>query len=236
MNKRKRTSPIWTLTKEEMLNLVETSKTMSEVLAFFGLENKGGNHRTLKKRLQEDGIDYSKFKDNFGRGPIAPRIPINEMLVENSSTSRGAVKARLINTGLLINQCSECGVGCEWNGKPLVMVLDHINGVSNDNRLENLRLLCPNCNSQTTTFAGRSQKKVKTCGCGRQIHSKSMQCLICTRRKYRKVERPTAEELREMLWEKPTSQIAKQFGVSDKAVEKWAKAYNLSKPPRGYWV
>jgi hypothetical protein len=54
--------------------------------------------------------------------------------------------------------------------------------------------------------------------------------------KMRKVERPSKEELQKLLWEKPTLQLAKQFGVSDKAVEKWSKLYGLTKPPRGYWA
>ncbi|MBD2384661.1 group I intron-associated PD-(D/E)XK endonuclease [Cylindrospermum sp. FACHB-282] len=52
----------------------------------------------------------------------------------------------------------------------------------------------------------------------------------------RKVERPSKEELEKLVWEKPTAQIARDFGVSDKAVEKWCKTYGVAKPPRGYWV
>jgi hypothetical protein len=59
--------------------------------------------------------------------------------------------------------------------------------------------------------------------------------IIESRLKSRKVDRPSKEELKKMLWEMPTVQLAKKFGVSDKAIEKWAKAYNLEKPPRGYW-
>lgn len=83
----------------------------------------------------------------------------SDILIENSSTTRKIVKSHLLREGILKNKCSECEQTESWNGKPLVMVLDHINGVNNDNRLENLRMLCPNCNSQMDTFAGRNSRR-----------------------------------------------------------------------------
>lgn len=75
---------------------------------------------------------------------------------KNFSTSR--LKKRLIDENLLENKCSECGISGEWNGKELTLQLDHINGINNDNSLENLRILCPNCHSQTNTYAGKNKK------------------------------------------------------------------------------
>ena len=65
---------------------------------------------------------------------------------------------RWYKEGLIKNQCVICKLGPIWRKKHLVMVLDHINGIRNDHRLENLRFLCPNCNSQTETFTGRNRK------------------------------------------------------------------------------
>jgi hypothetical protein len=84
--------------------------------------------------------------------------PLAEILVENSPyTCNSRIKPRLLREGLLANQCSECGCPPVWQGKPLVLILDHRNGNHADYRLENLRLLCPNCNSQQPTFAGKNK-------------------------------------------------------------------------------
>lgn len=103
-------------------------------------------------------VSYAKQRGLFVGRP-KKCIPIELVTVENGTYARGNLKKRLIESGLLRNECIECGVGPFWNSKPLTLSLDHINGVNNDNRLENLRLLCPNCHSQTATFAGRNVKK-----------------------------------------------------------------------------
>jgi 5-methylcytosine-specific restriction endonuclease McrA len=85
-----------------------------------------------------------------------PGMPIERLL--RTSSSRRSVKMRLLNAGILSNVCSACGLR-EWENKPLSMQLDHINGVKDDHRLENLRMLCPNCHSQTETYGGRNMKR-----------------------------------------------------------------------------
>jgi Zn finger protein HypA/HybF involved in hydrogenase expression len=251
MNKKYR-SAIWKLSKNELESLIQNSQTMSDVLSFFGLRNKGSNYQTLVRRLKYEKIDYSKFKSNQSVGRIRPIVSLEEVLTENSNYSRATLKKRLIKEGLLENKCVKCGLGPEWEKQKLVMVLDHVNGIHNDNRIENLRLLCPNCNSQTTTFAGKNNRREiyeKNCkGCGIEIKGKRKDkkyCRQCEEKQvfrtsprlcFRKVERPSKEELKKMLWEIPTTKLAEQYGVSDQAIGKWAKTYGLEKPPRGYWA
>lgn len=92
------------------------------------------------------------------RGPnLAARRPLAEVLVEGSSFSRTWLRQRLVEEGVLANVCATCGLGPEWESAPLTLELHHLNGVGNDNRLENLQLLCPNCHSQTESFGGRNK-------------------------------------------------------------------------------
>jgi 5-methylcytosine-specific restriction endonuclease McrA len=119
----------------------------------------------------DDGHSYRQCREKFNfcaaswtnavrRGEIKPRrfgMPISELL-SSPKRNRGHVKMRLVRAGLLENVCQSCGLA-GWQGKALSMHLDHVNGIKNDNRLENLRMLCPNCHSQTPTYGGRNLKR-----------------------------------------------------------------------------
>ncbi|HET6275784.1 MAG TPA: HNH endonuclease signature motif containing protein [Candidatus Cybelea sp.] len=121
----------------------------------------------------DEGASYRKCKERFGfhaaawtkavrRGDMTPRNntkAISEVLTSRSS--RWLKKAKLLREGYLANRCSDCGIS-EWCGKPLVIQIDHRNGVKDDWRIENLRMLCPNCHSQTDTFSGRNLKRAAT--------------------------------------------------------------------------
>lgn len=134
--------------------------------------NSGGKRRYNWAEVQiyyDEGHSYRECRIRFGfaaeswhkavrRGALKtrkPGRPIEEVLRE--AKHRSHIKGRLLRAGLLKNECGECGL-TEWRGKPLSIQIDHINGVRNDNRLENLRMLCPNCHSQTETFASRNRK------------------------------------------------------------------------------
>jgi DNA-binding CsgD family transcriptional regulator len=95
------------------------------------------------------------------RGAITPRPgykPLDEIFAVDTRRSRGHLKQRLLRAGLKESRCERCGLS-EWRGAPLTVALHHINGDRNDNRIENLELLCPNCHSQTDTFAGRNGRR-----------------------------------------------------------------------------
>jgi 5-methylcytosine-specific restriction endonuclease McrA len=96
---------------------------------------------------------------SFVRNRHGEKRKDEEVFVENSTYARHKIKDRIIRQSLKPYICQECGLDGNWNGKVLSLQLDHINGINNDNRLENLRFLCPNCHSQTDTWCGKGKRK-----------------------------------------------------------------------------
>lgn len=149
-------------TKEILEDAVAESFSMANVMRMLGLKQSGGSHSMLANKIRLHKIDISHFtgsahlKNKKHNWNI--ECPLEDVLVSNSSyTNRGSLKKRLFRDGLLRNQCYECGCLPEWQTKKLALQLDHINGVSNDHRIENLRILCPNCHSQTPTFGNKKR-------------------------------------------------------------------------------
>lgn len=110
---------------------------------------------------REFGFGANAWADAIRRGAIVPRPrlePLEAILAAGRRRSRQHVKTRLLLAGLKTEECESCGLG-SWRGKPLSLELHHVNGDGHDNRLENLRLLCPNCHSQTDTWGARNKGK-----------------------------------------------------------------------------
>ena len=152
------------LTKEELVFLVEKYDNIHQILKHLGVNANGsGAYKTFKNHCDRMGVKIPKNK-NKGRQNFGNKIPLEEILVENSTyQNRSRLKIRLIRNGLLNYECEICNIK-EWNGKKISLHLDHINGVNNDNRIENLRFLCPNCHSQTDTHGSKKLKKKKRKG------------------------------------------------------------------------
>jgi len=228
---RRKRSQIWLISDEDLQQIVDKSETIAQVLRYFNLNNKGGNFRTLKRRFDESSINLTQFEQNRSEylksRRIQQRKPLQDILVEKSTFNRDHLKSRLIEAGLIDYKCARCKL-TSWNDEPISLQLDHINGVCDDNRIDNLRFLCPNCHSQTENFAGRLPRKLRPSEIDPNWRRRPVL-------KTRRVDRPTKEELEAMLWEVPTTKIAARYGITDSAVGRWAKSYGLQKPPRGYW-
>src|SRR5690349_7400014 len=137
-----------------------------------GLRPAGGNHRLFRRYVDEvwqiptSHFDPQRARQRGLKRPLP--TPIEEILVEGSSFSRSDLKRRLYEAGLKSRMCELCGQGEEWHGQPMSLILDHINGVPNDNRLENLRIVCPNCAATLSTHCGRknrlAERECERCG------------------------------------------------------------------------
>lgn len=177
-------------TDEQLKESVRTHFSCAATIRGIGLQASAGNNSSIKRHIERLGLDASHWT---GSGHLKGKthswtksVPLSSVMVAGSMYNRCALKRRLNKEGILKNLCAICGQLPEWNGKPLVMVLDHINGVNNDNRLENLRLLCPHCNSQQDTFCrghGHTKGIFVCISCGKKMRheTKSKMCLTCCR-------------------------------------------------------
>lgn len=236
-----RRSPIWKMEKNELEAIVKSASSLGHVLKIFGIEPKGGNYETLKSRLRSDMIDYSHISVGVGhnKGKVfkKPLKPIADVLVKNSSYSRQSLKKRLLSDGFLKNNCSICGLEPSWNNNQLVMILDHVNGISNDNRLENLRLVCPNCNSQLPTHCGKHKKwKVKNCSiCGKEVSKTSNFCKTCRSHCYSNhIDLPSAEILQSELQKSSFEEVAKKYQISSNGLRKRCRKLGIPHTAKDY--
>lgn len=148
----------------DLTEAVKSSISVSQVVIKLGLSMAGGSHSTIKNYIQKLNLDTSHFKGQGWNNQNYSK-PLEEILVENSDHYDSySLKKRLLKENILKNICSECGLENKWNNRPINLHLDHINGIKMDNRIQNLRILCPNCHSQTKTYAGRNRRKSSNTG------------------------------------------------------------------------
>ena len=232
-------------TEAEAREAIAASRSWAEALRRLGYCHTGGNPRTLKKRAEAWGISTAHFDAHAASREALrrrPKTPLAEILVEGSTYSRSSLKQRLYAGDLKQPICELCGQGEIWKGRRMGMILDHVNGIRDDNRIENLRIVCPNCAATLETHCGRKNRievVAQDClRCGKEFMPNDRRQKYCSR--YcgvrwhrtgrpnpgaRKVKRPPEAQLLREIEELGYLAVGRKYGVSDNAVRKWARAF-----------
>jgi len=224
----------WTV--EELREAVAESSNLTDVLRRLGLRPAGGNHANIRAWIQRLGFSTEHFVHRVVV-PRSPPRPLEEVLVAGSTYPRRSVKARLYREGLKQRSCEMCGQGEDWNGRHMALILDHVNGVADDHRLENLRIVCPNCAATLDTHCGGNKRRVlvdRSCeACDltfRPRYARQRFCSqVCAHKRergipkptLRRVERPPYEQLIAEVKELGFSAVGRRYGASDNAIRKW---------------
>ena len=232
-------------TKEELEQMVKESVSYRELAKKLGYVSIGNNGQTIKSRLDNFGISTEHFT---GRAQNQEARNEANVFCKDSTASQATLRRWYINGEYTEYKCSICGLPPVWNDKPLSLTLDHIDGNNKNNELSNLRWVCPNCDRQLPTFAGRNPKaqisysRIKTntekpnlcIDCGVEISKSATRCVECGYKARQTVCRPSKEELYQELCNNSFLAVGKKYGVSDNAILKWCKSYGLSTKASDY--
>ena len=182
---------------DQVKSAVEKNRRLCDVLEHLGLRQAGGNFKTLNKLIKELKLDTCHFT-TYQKNTYAE----SDILVKDSKVSGKVLKKYLLKNNLIPYKCS-CGLSSSWNGLPLILQIEHKNGIHTDNRLENLIWLCPNCHSQTPTYCGKNKPKQK-----KPTHIK-------------RAKKPIDYEEVKKVYEKEKSliKVSKFFGVCTKTIK-----------------
>lgn len=230
---------------EKIKEVINTSNSKSEVLRKLKLKNNGGNFNTLSHFILRNSINIEHFGNigKLGQKGNYVKYEISEILVENSPyQSTNHLKDRLYKEGLKERKCEICSQSENWLGKKMALILDHINGDRHDNRIENLQIVCPNCNATLETHCrglNIKNEKYDLCNCGNKKRIESKKCFECfkikkiktetklvkDKKETRKVKRPSYNQLLLEIEQSGYVATGKKYNVSDNAIRKWIKMY-----------
>ena len=220
-------------THEELEQIISISTSWKDFARKLGYSNSPSGDTIKMLQRKAANFDTSHFT------PYQERIVIRSaenVFVENSTVSQKVLRSWYKKGEYTPYICSICGQKPIWQGKELTLILDHISGINNDDRLENLRWVCPNCNQQLETTGARNPNRSKFAkkyycqDCGKEICRGAIRCLECSAKaKVVPIDNMpvTREELKELIRTTPFTQIGNMYGVSDNTIRKWCIKFNL---------
>jgi hypothetical protein len=230
-------------TEQEARHAIAASHSYAETLRRLALCASGGNWRTLRDWAERWEIPTDHFDPCAGRAAASRSRsrPLEEILVADSTYSRGSLKRRLWASNLKPRRCELCGQGELWQGRPMGLILDHINGLRDDHRFENLQIVCPNCAATLDTHCGRKNRRdeERTCArCSATFRPNRPTQRFCSaacgtryprkgtpNHALRRAERPPYDQLLREIAETSFSAVGRRYGVSDNAIRKWVRQY-----------
>lgn len=218
--------------KEEIQQIVALSTSLKDFAQKIGYSHSpsGDTQKMLKDRLKSFNTSH------FQKSLPTTKLSFNQIFIENSAVSQSVLRRHYKKGQYTEYKCSICNQEPFWNGKELTLILDHINGINNDDRLENLRWVCPNCNQQLDTTGSKNParrkfvKKFYCVDCGKEITKNCTRCLACaSKQRIVPLEemQVTRDELKFLIRNKTFIDIGKQFHVSDNTIRKWCDKFNL---------
>lgn len=217
---------------------IQNSMSIKDILKYLGLSTSGDAYKQVRKWVAYHELELPTYYRSVHKS-----LTLEEKLVNGISVKSSYLLIELVKAGLKENICEECGQGNMWNGKPLTLHLDHIDGDHNNNLLENLRILCPHCHQQTPTFGGKNVK-VKSarkyfCVCGKEKTSKDAKhCHDCYLQERKNLINltdnpwPPVEDVLSWLESSSFTAVGKKIGVSDNAVRNYIKRSGHEVPKR----
>ncbi len=208
---------IYRLNDIEFIDLVKSSLNISEVLFKLGCSTEGNSwgYSLIKKRMCDLKLTWSDFKGKNCLKKSFKPIDESKLFSSNSKHSRSVLRRYIIKHDKLPYKCAMCGI-THWNDKLLSLELDHINGINYDNRLENLRFLCPNCHSQTDTYGSRNTDLTKS--------------------KYDIPDTLSERIIKEYNISYNKRKVADKLGINLKTVKQCLKENCISKPNQKYVI